>query len=85
MARLLFILVVIGLLALAVVQLRAGRLHFRIADWPLGKQVEAGLAVLFAAVAALGLAAQEYGFALWLGLMAALIAAFSLLTWPKKR
>lgn len=83
MARLLLMIVVLGLLALAIARLRAGRLHFRIADWPLGKQIEAGLASLFAVAAILGATAQEYGFALWLGLMAALIAAFSLLTWPK--
>lgn len=85
MARLLFIVVVLGLLALAIARLRAGRLHFRIADWPLGKQVEAGLAAFFATAATLGAIAQEYAFALWLGLMAAVIATFSLITWPKDR
>lgn len=81
MAPWLTAIVVLGLAALAITRVRAGRLHFRVSDWPLGKQIEAGLALLFALAALLGALAGEYAFAGWLGLMAAIIATFSILTW----
>lgn len=83
MAPLLTVIVILGLLVLGVLRVRAGHLHFRVADWPLPKQIEAALALVFAGAAGLGTLAGEYAFASWLGLMAAIIAAFALLTWPK--
>ncbi len=83
MAELLILVVIFSVLALVLVRVRTGRLHFRVADWPLGKQVEAGLALLFAGAALLGALAGEYAFASWLGLMAAVVCAFAVLTWPR--
>lgn len=85
MAQLLTIVVVLGALALIVTRMRARRIHFRVSEWPIGKQIEAGLAVIFAIAAALGALAGEYGFASWLAVMAAVIAAFCVLTWPGDR
>ncbi|MES0873832.1 hypothetical protein [Sinimarinibacterium thermocellulolyticum] len=83
MAQLITLIVVLGTLALILTRIRAGALHFRFGEWPLGQQIEAGLALLFALLAALAAAAGEYGFASWLVSMAALLAAFAVLTWPK--
>ena len=83
MATLITAVVVLGTLALLVTRVRAGQIHFRFGEWPLGQQIESGLAVLFAVLAALAGAAGEYGFATWLALMAALLVAFAVLTWPK--
>jgi hypothetical protein len=83
MPQILTAIVVLGTLALIVTRIRAGQLHFRFGEWPLGQQIEAGLAVLFALLATLAAAAGEYGFSTWLALMAALLAAFAVLTWPK--
>ena len=83
MAPIITVIVVLGTLALIVTRIRAGQIHFRFGEWPLGQQIETGLAVLFAVLAALAGAAGEYGFSTWLVLMAALLAAFAVLTWPK--
>lgn len=83
MAQIITVIVVLGTLALIVMRIRAGQIHFRFGEWPLGQQIEAGLAVLFALLCALAAAAGEYGFSTWLALMAALLAAFAVLTWPK--
>jgi hypothetical protein len=83
MAQILTAIVVLGALALIVTRVRAGQIHFRVGEWPLGKQIEAGLALFFAIVAALAVVAGLYGFAVWLALMAALLVAFAILTWPR--
>ena len=83
MAQLLTAIVVLGTLALIVTRIRARQIHFRFGEWPLGQQIEAGLAVVFAVLAALAGAAGEFGFATWLALMAALLVAFAVLSWPK--
>jgi hypothetical protein len=75
--------VVLGALALIVTRVRAGQIHFRVGEWPLGQQIEAGLALFFAVIAVLAVVAGLYGFAVWLALMAALLVAFAVLTWPK--
>jgi hypothetical protein len=85
MAQILTAIVVLGTLALIVTRVRAGQIHFRVGEWPLGQQIEAGLAVFFGIVAALAVVAGLYGFAVWLALMAALLMAFAVLTWPKPR
>ncbi len=83
MAQLLTAIVVLGTLALIVTRISARQIHFRFGEWPLGQQIEAGLAVVFAVLAALAGAAGEFGFATWLALMAALLVAFAVLSWPK--
>lgn len=83
MAQILTAIVVLSALALIVTRVRAGQIHFRVGEWPLGQQIEAGLALFFALVAALALVAGLYGFAVWLASMAALLIAFAVLTWPK--
>ena len=85
MAEVLTIIVVLGVFALAVARMRTRGLHFRVADWPLGKQLEGGLALVFAVAALLGTIAGEYAFAGWLGLMAVIVATFAVLTWPRER
>lgn len=83
MPQILTAIVVLGTLALIITRIRAGQIHFRFGEWPPGQQIEAGLAALFALLAALAAAAGEYRFATWLALMAALLCAFAVLTWPK--
>lgn len=85
MAEVLTIIVVLGVLVLAITRMRTHGLHFRVADWPLGKQLEGSLALVFAVAAALGTIAGEYAFAGWLGLMSAIVATFAVLTWPRDR
>ncbi len=85
MAQILTLIVALGTLALIVTRVRAGHIHFRFGEWPLGQQIEAGLAIVFGIVAALAILAGLYGFAVWLALMAALLVAFAVLTWPKNR
>ena len=85
MAELLTIIVILGVFVLAVARMRTRGLHFRVAEWPVGKQVEGGLALVFAIAALLGTIAGEYAFAGWLGLMALIVAAFAVLTWPRER
>lgn len=85
MAEVLTIIVVLGVFALAVARMRTRGLHFRVADWPLGKQLEGGLALVFAVAGLLGTIAGEYAFAGWLGLMAVIVATFAVLTWPRER
>lgn len=83
MAQILTLIAIASALILVVLRIRSGHLHLRVADWPLGQQIEAGLALLFSLVAVLALIAGEYGFALWLGLMAALLLAFTALSWRR--
>lgn len=85
MAEVLTVVVILGVFALVLVRMRTRGLHFRVADWPLGKQIEGSLALVFAVAAALGTIAGEYAFAGWLGLMAAIVATFAVLNWPKDR
>ncbi len=83
MPQILTFIVVVGAIALLVTRVRSGRMHLRFAEWPLGQQIECGLSVLFGVLAALAALAGEYAFASWLIVMAALLMAFAVLTWPR--
>ncbi|MDD3763363.1 MAG: hypothetical protein PHP86_08760 [Nevskiales bacterium] len=78
MAAFLTLLVIASVLLLAAVAVRRRRPHLRMSDWPLARQVETGVAALFAMFALLALLAGEHAFGGWLALMAAIIAAATL-------
>lgn len=84
MLRILIIVALIGLLALLIWRIRAGRIELRASKWPLGQQAEAALAALLGAAAILGALAGEFTFAGWLLLVSAATAALALLSWPKQ-
>ncbi|WP_143383693.1 hypothetical protein [Fontimonas thermophila] len=84
MAEILTAIAALGVLLLIFGRARTRGMHWRVAEWPLGKRVEGALALVFAVLALLGFLAGEYGFAGWLTLMAAIIAAFAMLTWPRQ-
>lgn len=78
MIRLLLIAALAGLLGLAIWRYRAGKLQFRVSTWPLRQQIEMTLAALAAVAALLGVAAGEFDFATWIGLVSVTLAALAL-------
>ncbi len=85
MIRLLLLVVIVGVIALLIWRVRAGKLQLRVSTWPLGQQIEMGAAALLAVAALLGLAAGEFNFAGWLALVSATVATLALLSWPDQR
>ncbi len=78
MAELLTLIAVLGFLVLAVIGVRRRHLHFRVADWPLARQLETALALAFALFGGLALIAGERWFAAWLLLMGLLMLTATL-------
>ncbi len=85
MIRLVLIAAIVGVIALLIWRVRAGKLKLRVSTWPLGQQIEMGVAALAAVAAMLGLAAGELDFAGWLALVSATTAALALFSWPSQR
>ncbi len=85
MIRLLLVAAIAALLGLAIWRYRAGKLQFRVSTWPLGQQIEMTLAGLAALAALLGVAASEFNFATWIGLVSVTLAAMALFSWPDQK